>query len=87
MTARSFRGLALISLGAFVLLLVSHSSRTQATTPTTSSYLYKVELVKNKGDLQGRLQEDGRNGWRVQGFAASPADNEFVMILEKASTP
>ena len=88
MTATLIRVVAFFALGVLaVLLAFGRSSQTQATSPTPSTYDYKVELVKHKKDLEGRLKEDGRNGWRVQSVVAMPSDNELVVTLEKASTP
>jgi hypothetical protein len=76
------------ALGVVAALLFSgRSFQTQATRTTTLTFDYKVELLKHKEDLEGRLKEDGRSGWRLQSFVASPADNQFVLILEKANTP
>ena len=88
MRARSIRVVAFFALGILaVLLAFGRGSQTEATTPTLSTYDYKVELVKHKKDLEGRLQENARNGWRVHNVVATPADNELLVVLEKASTP
>ena len=86
MKAGFIRAVAFLALGGLAVLLAFGSgSQTQATSPSTATYDYKVELVKHKKDLEGRLKEDGRNGWRVQTVLAMPADNELVVVLEKAA--
>ena len=89
MTAGFIRAVAFLALaGLAVLVAFGRGSQTQATSPSATAYEYKVELVKHKKDLEGRLKEDGRNGWRVQSVLATPSDNELVVVLEKAaSTP
>jgi len=89
MRARSIRLVVVFALGILaVLLACGRSSQTEATSPTLSTYDYKVELVKHTKDLEGRLQEDARNGWRVHSVVATPSDNQLVVVLEKpASTP
>ena len=88
MTARSIRVVAFFALGVVaVLLAFGRSSQTQATSPVTTTYDYKVDLVKHKKDLEGRLKEDGHDGWRVHSVVATPSDNELMVVLEKARTP
>ena len=86
---------SLIRTPAFVVLAVlaaflifGRGSQTQATNPAPAALEYKVELVKHKKDLEAVLNEDARNGWRVQRVVAmGPSNNELVVILEKPGLP
>ena len=92
MTARFIRVAGFLAVSILAVVLGSgrgsqtQSTNSPATGPTNSTRDYKVELVHHKKDLEGRLKEDGRNGWRVQSVAADPSDNGLVVILEKYSS-
>jgi hypothetical protein len=76
--------LVLVSVAVF--LAVGRTSQTK-TSASSSTYEYKVEMVKHKQDLDQRLKENSRNGWRVQSIVALPSDNELVVVLERPVAP
>jgi hypothetical protein len=76
--------LILVSIAAF--LALGRTSQTKTST-TTLTYEYKVEMVKHKQELDQRLKENSRNGWRIQSIVAMPSDNELVVVLERPVTP
>ncbi len=61
-------------------------SQAQATNPASTAYAYKVEQFDRRQmkDLERRLNDDGRNGWRVcRVVAKGPSDNTLVVVLER----
>ncbi len=60
-------------------------SHAQVTNPASTAYAYKVEQFDRRQmkDLERRLNDDGRNGWRVcRVVAKGPSDNTLVVVLE-----
>ena len=86
--------LGLLALAA-VVLAFGRRSLAQTTNPsaapsTGTTYSYKIEQGRGKWkDLEERLNEDGRNGWRISRVVTKgPSDNTLVILLEKpAGTP
>jgi hypothetical protein len=75
-----------------VVLAINRSSLAQTTNPPAAAsaekkYSYKIEQASGKlKDLEERLNEDGRNGWRIlRVVAKGPSDNTVVIFLEKAA--
>jgi hypothetical protein len=94
MTTAKIRLLFLLAIaGLAVFLVFGRNPSTQATSPTVSpapstpsTYEYKVELVKHNKDLEGVLQTDGSNGWRVRDVAIGPYRDELVVVLERGGS-
>ena len=76
--------LILMSIAVFLALGRTSQSKTSA---ASSTYEYKVEMVKHKQELDQRLKENSRNGWRIQSIVAMPSDNELVVVLERPVAP
>jgi hypothetical protein len=76
--------LILVSLAVF--LALGRTSQTRTSAPG-ATYEYKVEMVKHKQELDQRLKENSRNGWRIQSIVAMPSDNELVVVLERPVAP
>ena len=75
-------------LAVAILAAVQASGRSQAqvSNPAATSYAYKVEPVRNSRDikdLERRLNDNARNGWRVSHVVALSFNDELVVILEK----
>ena len=69
-----------------VVLASGRHSQAQATNPAPATYAYKVVPVRNSRelkDLERRLNDDARNGWRVCRVASPNFNDEIVVILEK----
>jgi hypothetical protein len=89
----SLRFLLLLAVGVVIVLLAfarnpSAYATSPAVSPALPNYDYKVEFVRRHQDLEGVLQADGRNGWRVHQVLAANYNTDLVVILEKpASVP
>jgi hypothetical protein len=75
-----------------VVFAIVRSSLAQTTNPSVATsaektYSYKIEQGGGKlNGLEERLNEDGRNGWRIlRVVAKGPSDNTVVVFLEKAA--
>jgi hypothetical protein len=75
-----------------VVLAFDRGSLAQTTNPsavasTEKKYSYKVEQGSGKlKDLEERLNEDGRNRWRIlRVVAKGPSDNTVIIFLEKGA--
>jgi hypothetical protein len=92
-TTESVRFLLLLAVGVVIVLLAfarnpSAHAVGPAASPTLPNYDYKVEFVRRHQDLEGVLQTDGRNGWRVHQVLAANYNTDLVVVLEKpASAP
>lgn len=82
----------LVAAAVLAIVLVStRPSQAQATNPAPTVYTYKI--VPARGDrelknLEQRLNDDARNGWRVCSSVARSFNDELVVILEKpGATP
>ena len=77
---------------AAVVLAFGRGSLAQTTNPSASAFTgktYSYKIEQGSGKLKGleeRLNEDGRNGWRIlRVVAKGPSDNTVVIFLEKAA--
>ena len=76
----------LLAVAILAVVLASGRSHAQVTNPTPTTYAYKVEPVRGSReikDLERRLNDDARNGWRVCRVVAPSFNDELVVILER----
>jgi hypothetical protein len=82
-----FRIVALAVVFAIVRSSLAQTTNPSVATSTEKTYSYKAEQGSGKlNGLEERLNEDGRNGWRIlRVVAKGPSDNTVVVFLEKAA--
>ena len=76
----------LFAVAIFGVVQPTGRSEAQVTNPAATSYAYKVEPVRGSReikDLERRLNDDARNGWRVCRVVAPSFNDELIVILEK----
>jgi hypothetical protein len=77
--------IALLTAGvATAVLTATARAHTQAAPAVT--YTYRIELArgsKDMKDLERRLSEAGRTGWRVSSATVLHFNDEVVVVLEK----
>lgn len=84
------RVVALCAVAILAVVLASdRHSQAQATSPAPATYTYKVVTVRGGRevkDLEPRLNDNARNGWRVWRVVAPSFNNELIIILEKSAS-
>jgi hypothetical protein len=71
-------------------VVLAVDGRAQTAGAPVVAYAYKIEHVRSKKDLKDleqRLNDAGRTGWRVSKVVAVSINDDMIVVLEKSESP